>query len=137
MTATTGCNWTATSSVPWIHVTSGSPASGSASFTFTIDANPGPARMGRAQPQGPLGSLRSHIDDVGLNVAHLAWGVLSDEDVLAQHLGREGLAGKEMPAGRGDTRLSSGTEKCTSLRRRKVHHGFVFEMVGRRSGGVA
>lgn len=33
--------------------------------------------------------------------------------------------------------VSSGTEKCTSFRRRKVHHWSGFEAVVRRSGGVA
>jgi putative transposase len=33
--------------------------------------------------------------------------------------------------------VSSGTEKCTTFRRRKVHHGCGFEVVCRRSGGVA
>jgi hypothetical protein len=35
------------------------------------------------------------------------------------------------------TRVSSGAEKCTTFRRRKVHHASAFEVVVRRSGGVA
>src|SRR5918996_56125 len=33
--------------------------------------------------------------------------------------------------------MSSGTEKCTTFRRRKVHHRSVVEVVRRPSGGVA
>ena len=44
--ATTGCSWSAASSVDWIQVAAGSSASGSGRVSFSVAANPGPARTG-------------------------------------------------------------------------------------------
>jgi Putative binding domain, N-terminal/Viral BACON domain len=41
-----GCPWTATSGVPWIHVTSSMPRAGDDMFSYEVDANPGSARSG-------------------------------------------------------------------------------------------
>jgi hypothetical protein len=44
--AAPGCNWTASSNVPWITVTSGSSGDGSGTVTFTVAATTGPSRSG-------------------------------------------------------------------------------------------
>ena len=44
--ATSGCAWTATASVSWLHVTSGANGSGDGSVNFSVDANSGGQRIG-------------------------------------------------------------------------------------------
>ncbi|HVE55979.1 MAG TPA: BACON domain-containing carbohydrate-binding protein, partial [Pyrinomonadaceae bacterium] len=44
--APAGCTWTTISNNPWITVTSGSSSSGTASFTYSVAVNTGPARQG-------------------------------------------------------------------------------------------
>jgi glucose/arabinose dehydrogenase len=39
VTSGSGCTWTASASVPWIHITSGANGSGNGSVAFSIDAN--------------------------------------------------------------------------------------------------
>ncbi|MFI5142418.1 MAG: BACON domain-containing protein [Thermoanaerobaculales bacterium] len=46
VTAGSGCTWTATPSVGWIHVTSGSSGSGSGTVGFSVDGNAGSVRSG-------------------------------------------------------------------------------------------
>jgi bacillolysin len=46
VTVTGTCAWTATSTAPWIHVTSGESGSGSGVVGYTVDANTGIARTG-------------------------------------------------------------------------------------------
>ncbi|CAN5372908.1 hypothetical protein BH10ACI3_BH10ACI3_20550 [soil metagenome] len=42
----TGCTWLATSNAAWIHITAGTSGSGNGNVTWSVDANPGPARQG-------------------------------------------------------------------------------------------
>jgi subtilisin-like proprotein convertase family protein len=52
VTASSGsCNWVAWSNVPWMNVTNG-VNTGSGSFNYFINANPGPARTGTLMIQG-------------------------------------------------------------------------------------
>ncbi len=44
--AGTGCNWTATSNVPWLTVNTGTSGSGNGTVSFTVTANTGPLRTG-------------------------------------------------------------------------------------------
>ena len=44
--SSSGCNWTATSQAPWIHVPANAMSNGTGAFTFTVDPDPGPARSG-------------------------------------------------------------------------------------------
>jgi hypothetical protein len=44
--APAGCTWTTISNNPWITVTSGASSSGTASFTYSVAVNTGPARQG-------------------------------------------------------------------------------------------
>ncbi|HEX8288818.1 MAG TPA: BACON domain-containing carbohydrate-binding protein [Pyrinomonadaceae bacterium] len=46
VTTSTGCSWTAASSLPWISVTSGSSGSGSGMVSYSVAANTGSARAG-------------------------------------------------------------------------------------------
>jgi hypothetical protein len=46
VTAGNGCNWTATSNVSWLTITSGASGSGNGSVGFTAAASTGPARSG-------------------------------------------------------------------------------------------
>jgi hypothetical protein len=46
VTAQTDCQWTTTSNVNWITVTSGASGTGNGSVSFTVAANTGGARMG-------------------------------------------------------------------------------------------
>jgi glucose/sorbosone dehydrogenase/BACON domain-containing protein len=39
VTSGSGCTWTASASVPWIHITSGANGSGNGSVAFSVDAN--------------------------------------------------------------------------------------------------
>jgi hypothetical protein len=49
-----GCSWTAASQASWIHVPAGAAASGPGTFTFTVDANTGPARGGTLTVDGDI-----------------------------------------------------------------------------------
>ena len=49
-----GCAWTASSSVPWITVTSGGSASGSGAVAFTVAANQGAVRTGTVTVAGQV-----------------------------------------------------------------------------------
>jgi hypothetical protein len=42
-----GCTWTATATVPWITINSGSPGDGNGTITYTVQANVTPARTGK------------------------------------------------------------------------------------------
>ena len=46
VSTTTGCTWTAASTVPWLTIVSGTSGSGSGSVTFSIEANTNSARVG-------------------------------------------------------------------------------------------
>ena len=46
VTAASGCNWTASASVPWISIEGGASGGGNGSVGFTVQANTGPARNG-------------------------------------------------------------------------------------------
>jgi len=46
VTSTAGCAWTATSTTPWISITSGATGAGNGTVAFTVAANTGPARSG-------------------------------------------------------------------------------------------
>lgn len=46
------CNWTAATGYSWLHLTSGSAASGSGQVSYLVDANTGPARTGTIQVAG-------------------------------------------------------------------------------------
>ena len=46
VSAVTGCNWTATPSVPWITITGGAAGVGNGSVTFSVSANSGSGRTG-------------------------------------------------------------------------------------------
>lgn len=54
VTAAANCAWTASPDVSWISVTSGSPATGTGSFTYTVAANGGAARTGRIVVGGEI-----------------------------------------------------------------------------------
>ena len=41
-----GCPWTAASTAPWIHIISSMPRAGDDAFSYDVDANTGPARVG-------------------------------------------------------------------------------------------
>lgn len=51
-----GCPWTATSSVPWIRITSSMPMAGDDAFSYEVDANAGSARVGTIAVAG-----RTHV----------------------------------------------------------------------------
>jgi hypothetical protein len=46
VSTTAGCPWTASSSVPWVTVTSAASGSGSGAVAFSVATNPGSARVG-------------------------------------------------------------------------------------------
>ena len=46
------CNWTAATGYSWLHLTSGTAASGSGQVSYQVDANTGPARAGTIQVAG-------------------------------------------------------------------------------------
>lgn len=48
------CSWTAVSNAEWMHITSGASGSGSGAFTFAVDANSGPARVGTLAAAGEI-----------------------------------------------------------------------------------
>ena len=50
--AAAGCEWTSTSSAPWITVVSGGSGSGNGTLQFAVAANTGPARSGRVTVGG-------------------------------------------------------------------------------------
>ena len=47
-----GCNWSASTSVPWISITSGTTGTGNGSVSYTVAATTGPARSGTLQIAG-------------------------------------------------------------------------------------
>ena len=47
MTTGPGCNWRATSLVPWITITAGASGTGSGTININVAPNPGPARSGQ------------------------------------------------------------------------------------------
>jgi len=52
VTTAAGCAWTATTTDTWITITTGGSGAGNGSVTFTISANPGPARTGHVTIAG-------------------------------------------------------------------------------------
>jgi hypothetical protein len=52
VTTGNGCAWTASSSVPWITIQSGSTGNGSGAVNYTVAATTGPARSGRMDIAG-------------------------------------------------------------------------------------
>ena len=46
VTGASGCGWTATTTTPWITITSGASGTGNGTVAFTVAANTGPARTG-------------------------------------------------------------------------------------------
>jgi antitoxin (DNA-binding transcriptional repressor) of toxin-antitoxin stability system len=52
VTSPAGCSWTATTTASWIAITSGAAGSGTGTVSFTVAANPGPARTDTLQIAG-------------------------------------------------------------------------------------
>ncbi len=57
VTTGAGCAWAASSDVPWLTVTAGSPGSGSGAVSFSVAANTGVARVGHLTIGGQLFSV--------------------------------------------------------------------------------
>jgi hypothetical protein len=52
VTSGTSCSWTAAANVPWLHVTAGAGGTGNGTVGYSVDANPGLARVGAITAAG-------------------------------------------------------------------------------------
>jgi hypothetical protein len=104
-----GCAWVASSSAPWISITSGSSGSGNGTVNYSIAANTGAARSGTITIAGRTFTVNQ------FGVALQYYPLPAPVRLLDTRPGESGCFAPGMPLGGNSVRMQQATGACTGI----------------------